>query len=365
MTPRPNAARVGLFTLGGLALLFVAVVVVFGGRLFAQTERAVLHFSGSVYGLQVGAAVVFRGVRLGSVKSIGIVLDGSRFAVPVIVELDRERIRLADGGSAAQEPAVSLAALVERGLTGQLATQSLLTGQLYVDLDLRPTAKAAVRRADGLVEIPTAPTRFQSLQDQLDRVDIAAMSADLGATLAATRGLVGGPEIRQTLAELAQASAALARLAANLDKRAPALADAAQGTLAQAARAASSVGAAAERLGAAGERAGERVGSAAERVGSAAESVGGAASRVGDAAQQAQQLLAPGSPVLASVQQAADELGRSAAALREATASDSASVQSVQRAMGDVSRAARSVRELADLIEQQPQSLIRGRSAAP
>jgi paraquat-inducible protein B len=358
MTPRPNAARVGLFTLGGLALLFVAVVVVFGGRLFAQTERAVLHFSGSVYGLQVGAAVVFRGVRLGSVKSIGIVLDGDQFAVPVVVELDRERIRLAGGGSAAQEPKVSLAALVERGLTGQLATQSLLTGQLYVDLDLRPTTKAEVRRADGLVEIPTAPTRFQSLQDQLDRVDLAAMSADLGATLAATRGLVSGPEIRQTLAELAQASAALARLAANLDKRAPALANAAQGTLAQAARAASSVGAAAERLGAAGERAGER-------VGSAAESVGGAASRVGDAAQQAQQLLAPGSPVLASVQQAADELGRSAAALREATASDSASVQSVQRAMGDVSRAARSVRELADLIEQQPQSLIRGRSAAP
>ena len=70
---------------------------------------------------------------------------------------------------------------------------------------------------------------------------------------------------------------------------------------------------------------------------------------------------------MASVQRAADELARSAAALRSATSDDSASVQSVQRAMGDVSRAARSVRELADLIEQQPQSLIRGRNppAAP
>ena len=340
MTPRPNAARVGLFTLGGLALLFVAVVVVFGGRLFAQTERAVLHFSGSVYGLQVGAAVVFRGVRLGSVKSIGIVLDGSRFAVPVIVELDRERIRLADGGSAAQEPAVSLAALVERGLTGQLATQSLLTGQLYVDLDLRPTAKAAVRRADGLVEIPTAPTRFQSLQDQLDRVDIAAMSADLGATLAATRGLVGGPEIRQTLAELAQASAALARLASALDKRVPALADTATGALRQA-------------------------GEASARVGGAAERVSGAADRVGAAAERADTLLQPGSPLVTRVQQAAEELARTAAALRAATGDESASVQSVQRAMGDVSRAARAVRALADQIEQQPQSLIRGRETAP
>jgi paraquat-inducible protein B len=355
MTPRPNAARIGLFTLGGLALLVAAVVVVFGGRLFAQPERAVLHFSGSVHGLQVGSAVVFRGVRLGSVKTIGVVHEAGRFAVPVVVEIDRGRILLPQGGrSAADDPALSLAALVGRGLTGQLATQSLLTGQLYIDLDLRPGARPQARSADGLVEIPTAPTRFQSLQDQLDRVDLAAMSADLGATLAAARGLVAGPEIKQTLAELAQASAALARLAANLDKRTPVLADAARANLLQATRAASQAGAAAERIGA-----------ASERVGSAAESVGGAASRVGATAQQAQGLLTPDSPLVQSVQQAADELGRSAAALRQATGDDSASLQSVQRAMGDVSRAARSVRELADLIEQQPQSLIRGRSAAP
>ena len=354
MTPRPNAARIGLFTLGGLALLVAAVAVVFGGRLFAQTEHAVLHFSGSVYGLQVGSPVVFRGVRLGSVSGIGVVHDAGRFVVPVVVEIDRARIQRVQGGSAAQDPTLSLAALVESGLTGQLATQSLLTGQLYVDLDLRRGAKVTATTTDGLVEIPTAKTRFQSLQDQLDRVDLSAMSADLGATLAAARGLVAGPEIKQTLAELAQASAALARLAANLDQRTPALADAARATLLQATRAASQAGAAAERIGAAGER-----------VGSAAESVSGAASRVGATAQQAQALLTPDSPLVQSVQQAAEELGRSAAALRQATGDDSASLQSVQRAMGDVSRAARSVRELADLIEQQPQSLIRGRSAAP
>ena len=340
MTPRPNAARIGLFAIGGLALLVAAVAVVFGGRLFAQTERAVMHFSGSVHGLQVGSPVVFRGVRLGSVKSIGVVHEAGRFVVPVVAELDRDRIRTAQGGSAAGDPALALAALVERGLSAQLATQSLLTGQLYVDLDLRPGGPAVAQPAAGLVEIPTALTRFQRLQDQLDRVDLTRMTQDLSATLAAARGLVAGPELKRTLAELAQASASIARLTATLDQRAGPLAEIAQATLAQ-------------------------DGQASVRVSTAAGRVTRAADRVGSAAERADALLTPGSPVLASVHKAADELGRSAAALRLATADDSATVQNVQRAMADVSRAARAVRELAELLEQQPQALIRGRTAAP
>jgi paraquat-inducible protein B len=65
------------------------------------------------------------------------------------------------------------------------------------------------------------------------------------------------------------------------------------------------------------------------------------------------------------VQQAAEELGRSAAALRAATSDESANAQSLQRALGDVSRAARAVRGLAEQIEQQPQSLIRGKEGTP
>ena len=337
MTPRPNAARIGLFALGGLALLVAAVVVVFGGRLFAATEQAVMHFRGSVYGLQAGSPVVFRGVRLGSVRSVGVVYAQGQFTVPVAVELDPALIRTL-GPAAADEPALSLATLVQQGLTGQLATHSLLTGQLYIDLDLRPGGKPVLRDAQGRLEIPTTPTRFQSLQDQLDRVDLAKMTDDLSSTLAAARQLITGPELQQTLNELAQTAGALKRLSATLDQRLPRLADAAQGTLAEASQ-------------------------ASARLGSAADRFGGAADRVGSAAARAESLLAPDSRVVASVQQAADELTRAAAALRAAAGDDSTTVQGVQRAMADLARAARAVRELADTLEQQPQSLIRGKAA--
>lgn len=354
MTERPNATRIGLFALGGLALLFGAVVLVFGGRLWARSELAVLQFRGSVYGLQVGSPVVFRGVRLGGVRSVGVTYGDGRFAVPVVIELNRAAIRTPDDSQAATDPELALAALVEQGLTGQLATHSLLTGQLYIDLDLRPNDKAgksstaARRHANGLVEIPTAPNRFQSLQDQLDRIDVARMADDLVATLAAARGLLGGPELKQTLTDMAQASAALARLSATLTQRIGPLADTAQATLLQAGRASTQAAAAAEN-------AGERVARAADR---AAQGVAAAASR-------ADALMAPDSPLLASVQRAADELGRSAAALRSAASDESATVQSVQRAVGDVSRSARAVRDLAEQLAQQPQSLLRGRADPP
>ncbi len=366
MIARPNALRIGLFAVLGAALLAAAIVAVLGLQVFKAGDRAVMHFSGSVYGLQVGAPVVFRGVRLGTVRSIGVTQVNGRFAVPVVAELDRAQLQAVlgrDAGGTAGATAGALTTLVQQGLSAQLATQSLLTGQLYIDLDLRAVARAAqaeqivqgrappAARSDGLVEIPTSLTRFQSLQEQLDRVDVDRMSQDLSATLAAARGLVAGPEIKQVLAELTQASSALQRLATSLDRQVPALADSARGTLQRA-------GDASARIGTAADRMTERVAGAADRLGSASD-------RVGAAAGRAETLLAPGSPLHSSVLGAADELARTATALRAATGDDSASLQSVQRAMADVSRAARAVRALADQIEQQPQSLIRGREAPP
>lgn len=336
MTPRPNATRIGLFALGGIALLVAAIGLVVGGRVFADTERAVMHFSGSVQGLQIGSSVVLRGVRLGTVRSIGLVSDGGGFRVPVIAEIDHGVIRAAtaDGGGSVADHASTVAALVERGLTARLATQSLLTGQLYVDLEMRPaSAPASAPRRNGLPEIPTAQPLLQVLQAQLEKLDIVGLTKELQATLGDARTLIKGPEIRGTLAELTQAAAALARLSGSLERRVPVIADKAQSALAQAGQAAGSVGQAAERIGA--------------------------------AAVRADTLLAPGSPMLASVQQAADELTRSAAALRQASGGDSPTVQQLQQALDDVGRAARAVRQLAELVDRQPEVLLRGRSAAP
>lgn len=357
MTPRPHALRIGLFAIGGLALLVMAIASVFGGRLFADSERAVLHFNGSIYGLQIGAPVVFRGVRMGGVVSIGLVNDaqGAGFQIPVVVELDSELLRSLQGppagtpGTPGAADAAVLPALVARGLSGQLAMQSLLTGLLYVDLDLRPDGSAARygQAPDGMVEIPTTATRLQTLQAQLEGLDFGQLAKDLSAIAATTRGFVASPELRQSLDDLAQTSGSLRRLSATLERRAGPLADGARHTLVRAAQAV------------------EQVGDAASRAGGVAVQIGAAADQIGATTRRAEGVIAQGPPLMSSLQQAADELSRTALALRQATSADAGVVQNADRALADVARAARAVRELAELLEQQPESLIRGRRDRP
>jgi paraquat-inducible protein B len=328
-----QALRIGLFTLGALVLLVAAVAVIIGGRLFAPSEAVVMHFNGSVRGLDVGAPVVLRGVRVGSVRSISLQRQGQGLSVPVVAELALPP--LGDAG---------LKSLLAQGLSAQLATQSLLTGQLYVELDLRPAAglPPPPPAPAGLIAVPTVGQRFESLQAQLETLDVARIAQDLAAVLASARTFSDSPETRTALADLARSSASLARLTATLDQRSAPLASGADEAL--------------KHMG----RAAEQLGQAAERM---AGSVDGAAGRVGAAAGTAQALLTPGSPLLASLQKAADELARSAATLAAATAPDGAAAQRLERTAAEVARAARSLRELTTLLQEQPEALLRGRRA--
>lgn len=337
---RASALRIGIFTIVGIGLLAALAINLLGGRLFTHNERAVMHFTGSIQGLQVGAPVVFRGVRIGSVRAIGVVGDpqSGTFMLPVEVDIDRGLIRDEQGRTIGSAPEFSLSALVARGLSAKLAQQSLLTGQLYVDLDLRPGQSVSPRpHGGGMVEIPTtAATTLQAMQAQLAGVDLGQVARDLVAITASLRQLVSGPQLRQTLDELAQTAAALNRLTHAIEQRVGPLADAAQGTLADARQ--------------------------------LIVQAGGAAQRAAGAASRVEALLAPDSPLLASVQRTADELTRTAAALRAAAADDATAMQAMRtldQTMKDVSRAARAMRELAEVLERQPDALIRGRAANP
>jgi paraquat-inducible protein B len=355
MKRKSHPMRIGLFMLGAVALLVAAVVLVSGGGLFASRERAVAYFDGSVYGLQLGAPVVFRGVRLGSVVGIGLDYQGSsgQFAIPVELEIDRHQIR------SVMEPSstVSLPELVAKGLSAQLSTQRLLTGLLYVDLDLRPgvrTRSASVQapRAPGsakqeVVEIPTVATTLQAFQQQLQDVDLGKLVGDVSAVAAGVRELVTSPKIRHTVDELAAASTELRQLLARVNQRVGPLSDSVQGTLGATRRTAEQWGGVVDR-----------VGDAVDRVGRASDRVSGTMGRVDSLADAAQ-------PALDSVRRAADDLAQTAAALRSATAEDSGLMLQVERAAQDMARASRAVRDLADLLERQPEALIRGRRANP
>jgi paraquat-inducible protein B len=342
MKRKANPTLIGAFVVAGLALLALALVTVAGNRLFTSKGRAVMHFSGSVYGLQVGAPVVFRGVRVGSVVSIGVLYDRATdtFSIPVVAELDGDAVTGLDGRPAQSDVALALPALVQRGLSAQLSMQSLLTGLLYVALDLRPERSASLRGTyRGAVEIPTTATAFQALKTQLEGMDFRRIAEDLSAIAASARAVVAGPELKQALGDLARITASVKHATGRLDRRVDPLADELQRTL-RTAR------------------------TALEGVGRAAHGVDDTAQRLARTSDRASDLLAPESPLVQNLQRSVDEVGRTAASLRQATGGDSTLVRNGERALADLSRAARALRDLAEVLEHQPDAVLRGRSVA-
>src|ERR1700754_1133188 len=131
-------ALVGGFVLSGLAL-GVAAILLFGGlRLFSSSDQAVVLFPGSVSGLAVGAPVTFRGVQVGSVRRVLLRIDVKDLTarIPVYIDLPRDSVALVHGPFAGPRAAVE--SMLRAGLKAQLSTSSFVTGQLQVDLDLRP-----------------------------------------------------------------------------------------------------------------------------------------------------------------------------------------------------------------------------------
>jgi paraquat-inducible protein B len=172
MTVKPSV--VGAFVVGGIALA-VGAVLLFGSlRLFSPTVRAVAYFPGSIGGLAVGAPVTFRGVRVGSVAHVRLQLDMRDMTVeiPVILDLDPAAVSLAHGADGAA--IAGLDAMIKAGLRAQLTQQSVVTGQLQVELDLQPNVPGMVvgRRAEGLPEIPTIPSTLQNLREKVEELHL-------------------------------------------------------------------------------------------------------------------------------------------------------------------------------------------------
>ncbi|WP_137919733.1 MlaD family protein [Hydrogenophaga sp. 2FB] len=344
MKRKANPTLIGAFVVAGIALIAVAIITLAGSNYFTRTERTVMYFSGSVYGLQVGAPVVFRGVRVGSVDSIQVSYDREKdtFSIPVVASLDADTLRGLDGKQLDADAGPALTALVQRGLTAQLSTQSLLTGLLYVDLDLRPQ-RASSKRGDtghNATEIPTTPTAIQAFRDQLEGIDLRKITDDISAIAASARAVISGPQLNQALSDMAQITATLKRASERLDKRLDPLADELQRSLVS-------------------------TRTAMDSMNKAAGSVNQTAVGVGRTSDQVAEILAPDAPLVQNLQRAANEVSRTAGALREATSGDSNLMVGADRALDDLSRAARALRDLAEALEQQPDSLLRGRKVNP
>jgi len=275
MSKKINTTSIGLFIVTGVALGVTGLLLFSTSKMFSKTRDFIVYFNDSLNGLSEGAPVKFRGVTIGSVKRVMVQFNQATndYAMPVILEFEEKllRERMPSFGYVFRKDA--MADRIKAGLRATLQTESLVTGVLYVGVDMDPNAPPPVlHQVEPLYpELPSEPTKTQQLFNNLASLDVKSLQTNLTALitelrstvnqlkmadinagvtnlLASVNRLVADPDITNALAALRPTLDQYRELGAKVTGRVDPLADSVTNSLAEADRALAQIRGAGENL---------------------------------------------------------------------------------------------------------------------
>lgn len=311
MSKQANKTIIGAFVIVAVALLIIAITIFGSGRFFSARGKYVLYFAGSVKGLNIGAPVSFRGVKVGQVTDIKAIFNPKDYSgmIEIFIETDPRRISVVKKETpittittASGRVDMMKELIAKQGLRAQLQLQSLVTGLLEVELDFYPGSPIRLVGTDPTqIEIPTIPSDMEKLQmtvsnaiAKFEKLPIDELMNNLVKAANGIDRLTNSPQIPETLTSLKQTSQTVQVLVKNLNSR----------------------------------------------VGPLASNIDGSLKTARDALEQANKTLVT----------------------VEKMAGDTTTLRyQLSQALEEISGAARSLRLTMDLIDQQPEALIRGK----
>jgi paraquat-inducible protein B len=224
MSIRANPTAIGAFLIGAVVLLVAGTATLASTAWFDERTTFISFFEESVNGLERGAPVKFQGVPVGNVTRIRIQIDerDKTFQVPVQYEIDLTRLTTQLGTFVDLDDAAVLERQITDGLRAQLQMESIVTGQLYIELSYRTDAAPPEleERRTAWPEIPTTPSLLAALgtgagslvadilkvlfqvNEMLADIDMPQINAAVMASAEAVERLVDSPAIQQALNEI-------------------------------------------------------------------------------------------------------------------------------------------------------------------
>jgi paraquat-inducible protein B len=346
MSRQTNKTLIGGFVVGAIALMVAGVLIFGSGKFLAERPRFVMYFEGSVNGLNIGAPVVFRGVKIGSVTDIVMLFDPADMSVkiPVFIETDPRTITRV-GEVARQEPEKVVSALIERGMRAQLQMQNLVTGQLMIALDINPDKPARLVGVDTeYMEIPTIPSSMEELSKTIEKLPLDELAQKLTSAIAGIERAVNAPEVGESLRTVNQTLKDIQTLVRDIDSRIEPLASTMEETVKDYGKLARDVDAQVEPL------------------------MSGITETVKDTRKLVQNLDSRIAPLQSSIQSTAKaaaaaiaQANKTIGTLEGVAGEDSTLVYQITKTLEELSSAARSIRVWADYLERHPEALIRGK----
>lgn len=226
---------IGVFLLSGLVLLVGGILILARDSLWSKPVEYVVYFTGALDGLDVGADVTYRGVKVGSVRDIRLSYDRkiNDVIMPVVIRISTD---VGNKPSTGPQLDKAIARLAERGLRAQLQVPSLLTGKAIVALDFFPGQDGYVRddgeESTGLTAIPTVPSRLdqaadvlRDLADGLRSVPLKETLESANRTLERMESLLASPELGSSVSRFNELLGSLNQISRQLDRRLPGFMD--------------------------------------------------------------------------------------------------------------------------------------------
>jgi len=342
MSKPANKTVIGIFVVGAIALAVIAIVVLGSGKLFKKTTPAVCYFEGSVGGLNVGAPVVFRGVKIGTVTEVAFRFDpkGVSVTIPVFIELEQRRERVTK-----KETIETYKKLIDRGLKAQLEMQSIVTGQLQIALDFYPDKPAKYVKADPeYFEIPTIQSPLQELTKKIEKIPIDEIFQKVLSAVEGIEKVVNSPEITEAIRSLNLALEDVRKLVRNVDGQVGPLASNLNETV--------------QDIRGLVQNANVRVTGLASSLDETVKDVRGVVrnvdNRIGPLTASLEGTLKSLEATLIVAQKAMDDITGT-------VGEDSPMFYQMNRTFEEVQALARSIRVLTDYLERHPESLLRGK----
>ena len=227
MSKQANKTMIGAFVVSALILTIAGIIIFGSGKIFKKTVKYVLYFEDSINGLNKGSAVVWRGVKIGSVIDITLQADATDLSIniPVVIEIEPDIIKIIKGNDAnnAEKP---IARMIKKGLKAQLQMQSFVTGMLMIDMDFRPDAPIKlVGTNHEYPEIPTVPSPMYSLTKQLSKFPFEEMLKKLQSTITGIEKIATSPDILNSIQSASQTIKDAQKVIKRVDSQVDVLAD--------------------------------------------------------------------------------------------------------------------------------------------
>jgi paraquat-inducible protein B len=324
-----------------------------------QTRTLVAYFEGSVKGLNVGAPVEFQGVKVGSVTDIQLQVQTAMMAFHIPVFIQIEPGRMTQVGQHVEAKGQLLKPLVERGLRAQLEMQSIVTGQLIVQLGFFPNTPIRLVGDGTVPEIPTVPTAMQEVTQsvthaltELRQLPIPQLVGQLVETAQGLNTLVHSQEVKDLVRSVSGTAQGAERSMQSIDAQTDEVAARLKTTLE-----------AATALLRDGQQLVRRVDA---QVAPMADGVQKSLEALRATAKDTQQLLLHVdmrvTPVADNLVETSTRLRATIARVQQVVEGDVVKVlQDTNRTLQEFSGTARSVRLLADYLERNPDAVVYGK----